>query len=95
MTEEVGGEVEVAVAFGRRRWRRSGGFRARASARGGADERGGYGGDLKWWLGRGGGGVRASAVAALQWVSGEGEGTGRCGRARGVRWWVRTTMRWS
>ena len=28
--EEVGGEVEVAVAFGRRRWRRSSGFRARA-----------------------------------------------------------------
>ena len=44
LTEEVGGEVEVAVAFGRRRWRRSGGFRARARARGGAGERGGFGG---------------------------------------------------
>ena len=64
MTEEVGGEVEVAVAFGRRRWRRSGGFRARASARGGADERGGYGGDLKWRLGGRGGEVRQ------QWCGG-------------------------
>ena len=85
LTEEVGGEVEVAVAFGRRRWRRSGGFRARASARGGADERGGYGGDLKWRLGGRGGEVRQQwCGGGAQIRRGIGEAAEVLGAGKGV-----------
>ena len=63
-TDTDSGELGAAVAFGGG-WRRcSGGSGAPARARGGADERGGYGGDPKWRLGGQRGEVRQ------QWCGG-------------------------